>query len=110
MALFSPRIFVQEWIFYQFGTLFYNHVLCIEHCPWRHLCPFQEGQVMQTSARWPCLQPTAQNVTTEAKKLVLHFKSGVTDASGWDSTEAGEIWTLRNKFPYFLTGNLCMTE
>lgn len=56
----------------------------------------------------PACSPHYKMSQQKDKKLLLHFKSGVSDASGWDST--GEIWTLRNKFPYFLTGNLCMTE
>lgn len=93
IALHSIRTFVQERVFYQFGfvTLFYNYALLPEHCSEGHLSPFQEGQVMQTSGRAPCLQPRSQKVQQKDKILLLHFQSGISDAGGWDSTKAGEI-------------------
>lgn len=112
IALHSIRTFVQEWVFYQFGfvTLFFNHALLTEHCSERHL------SLSSRKAKWCkhlaghlAYSPDYKKSQQYHTKLLLHFKSGISDAGGWDSTKAGEIWTLRNKFPYFRTENLWMT-
>lgn len=113
IALYGLRIFVQEWMFHQFefGTLFYSPVHSTEPCPGRHLSlPSGKDNWCKHLTGDPAYSPHSKTSQPKHKKLLLHFKSGVSYASGWNGTKAGEIWILRNKFPYFLTGNLCMTE
>lgn len=103
MSLYSPRIFVQEWMFHQleFGTLFYNHVPCTEHCPWRHLSPPpRKDKWCKHLPGDPACSPPYKMSQQKHKKLLLHFKSGVSDASGWTAQEKSELWGINS--PIFL--------
>lgn len=112
VALHSIRTFVQERLFTHLGlwpcfitTLFLQSAALRDLC----LC-FRKAKWCKTLAGHLAYSPHYKKSPRKHKKITAALQIRGLRCQGSDSTKDAEIWTQRNKLPYFLTENLWMTR